>query len=215
MKVNSRAPNGMAYRHDIFVSYWRDPQALVWISRFLNPMLSSRVAMALGRRIDIYVHEVTDQIPVGVAWPVDLGETIAHSRILIAIWSRGYLSSEWCRQELSIMLDRESKTGARTIRNKYGLIIPIVVQDGETIPKKLSAQRLEAKDYYNEHMVPNGDKAEKFGDLLTKHAEGIAAAIERAPKWQRGWPQKAARKLLNAYSRQQPSQRIPPRFNPR
>jgi hypothetical protein len=204
----------MAYRHDIFVSYWRDPQALLWITRFLRPMLSSRVALALGRRIDIYVHEVTDQIPAGMAWPVDLGETIAHSRTLIAVWSRGYLSSEWCRQELSIMLDRESRTRARTVRNKYGLIIPIVVQDGETIPKRLaSAQRLEVRDYYNEHMVPNGEKAEKFGDLLTTHAEGIAAAIDAAPRWQRGWPRTAARRLLAAFNRQRPSQRILPRFN--
>lgn len=205
----------MAYRHDIFVSYWRDPQALLWIARFLKPMLASRVANELGRRVDIYVHEVGDQIPAGVAWPVDLGETIGHSRILIALWSGGYLSSEWCRQELALMLDRESKTGARTVRNKYGLVIPVVVQDGESIPQKLSAQQLIVKGYYNEHLVPNGEKAEKLGDLLTEHAGGIAAAIRAAPKWRAEWPRKAGVRLLGAFNRQERSQRSLPRYSRR
>jgi hypothetical protein len=88
------------------------------------------------------------------------------------------------------------------------------VQDGETIPKKLaSAQRLEARDYYNEHLVPNGLKAEQLGDLLTLHAEGIAEAIDAAPKWRRDWPQRAAAKLLNAFDRHERSQRTLPRFN--
>ena len=51
------------------------------------------------------------------------------------------------------MLDRVRKYCARTAQNKYGLVIPIVVHDGDSIPKALgTAQRLNVKDYFNPRM---------------------------------------------------------------
>src|SRR5687767_6586329 len=108
----------MAYEHDIFISYKRDPEALEWIRRFLKPLLTHRVQMELGRSVVVYVHEVGDQVPAGTAWPAELGEVIAHSRVLLALWSGDYLTSEWCRQELSLMLRREKSARARTASNK-------------------------------------------------------------------------------------------------
>ena len=151
----------MPYDTDIFVSYRRDPETLLWISRFLVPIVRQRVSLELGNDPAIYVHEVTAQIPAGTAWPVVLGKTIAQSRTLIALWSGNYLASEWCQQELALMLDRERRHKARTVKNEYGLVIPIVVHDGESIPKALgSAQRLDAKDYFNAHMPTEGHKAD-------------------------------------------------------
>jgi hypothetical protein len=204
----------MAYQHDIFVSYRRDPEALVWIDRFLKPILRHRVGMELQRKVDIYVHEVGDQIQAGTAWPVDLGQTIACSRVLIALWSGDYLASEWCRHELSLMLHRERVTKARSVRNKYGLVIPVIVHDGDTIPKSLaSAQRLELKDCFISRMPDNGPVAEQMVKQIALHAQGIAAAIHAAPPWKSGWPTKAAAKLLNAFKVQQKSQRKLPRFS--
>lgn len=197
----------MAYKHDIFVSYRRDPETLLWIARFFKPIVIHRVRMELQREVSIYVHEVGDQIQAGTAWPADLGETIACSRILIALWSGDYLSSEWCRQELSLMLDRERKTKARTATNKYGLVIPVVVHDGETIPAKLaSAQKLEVKDYFISRMPDSGPLAQQLVMSIAKHAVGIAAAINRAPRWQKNWPTRAAKKLLDAFEAQQKKQ---------
>jgi hypothetical protein len=87
----------VAYDYDIFVSYKRDPETLQWIRRFLRPLLVHRVQMELGRPVGVYVHEVSDQIQAGTAWPIELGNVIASSRVLIALWSGDYLSSEWVR----------------------------------------------------------------------------------------------------------------------
>lgn len=195
----------MAYKHDIFVSYRRDPETLLWIARFFKPIVTHRVRMELKREVDIYVHEVGNQIQAGVAWPADLGETIACSRILIALWSGDYLSSEWCRQELLLMLDRESKTKARTAANKYGLVIPVIVHDkGEDIPKKLAnAEKLEVGDYFISRMPDNGPLATELVLRIAKHAGGIAGAIKKAPPWKKEWPTKAAKKLLDAFAAQQ------------
>jgi len=206
----------MAYEHDIFVSYKRDPEALEWIRRFLKPLLTHRVQMELRRPVVVYVHEVGNQIPVGTAWPVELGDVIARTRVLVALWSGDYLSSEWCRQELSLMLQREQRNRARTARNKFGLVIPIVAHDGETIPEKLAAaQKLEVFDYFNSRMPSDGVKAEKLADLIALHAKGIAAAINAAPRWDKQWPRRAAQQFLNAFHVQQRTQRTLPRFNRR
>jgi hypothetical protein len=206
----------MAYEHDIFISYKRDPEVLEWIRLFLKPQLSLRVRMELRRSVDVYVHEVDDHIPASAAWPVELGEVIACSRVLVALWTGDYLSSEWCRQELSLMMQRERQIHARTARNKFGLVIPIIAHDGETIPEKLTAaQRLEVSDYFNSQMVRNGAKAERFADLIALHAGGIARAIQGAPRWKKKWPRRAAQKLLNAFNAKQRTQRTLPRYSRR
>ena len=110
------------------------------------------------------------------------------------------------------MLDRERRHKARTVKNEYGLVIPIVVHDGESIPKALgSAQRLDAKDYFNAHMPTEGHKAERLADLIATHAKGIAAAIKHAPRWDKTWPTQAAKQLLKAFQGRQESQRTLPR----
>lgn len=204
----------MAYQHDIFVSYRRDPEALSWIGRFLKPILEHRVRMELQRPVDIYVHEVGSQISAGTAWPVELGERIATSRVLVALWSGDYLTSEWCQHELSLMLQRERSCRARTPRNKYGLVIPIIAHDGETIPADLaSAQRLEAKEFFIARMPSEGTKAEQLEKLIATHAKGIAAAIKAAPRWKKTWPRRAAASLLKAFNAKPRTQRTLPRFN--
>lgn len=203
----------MAYRYDIFVSYRRDPEALLWLSQHFVPILKSRVSQELPHTITTFVHEVTAQIPAGTAWPVELGETIGQSRILVALWSGNYLASEWCCQELALMLDREAKVKARTVANKFGLVIPVIVHDGESIPGKLAnAQHLEIKECFNSRMPVQGAKAEILADRIGIHAAGIAAAIKAAPPWRKEWPKKASQQLIRAFERQQPSQRKLPRF---
>ena len=207
----------MAYSYDIFVSYRRDPEALSWISRFLKPLLIHRVRMELGHPPDVYVHEVGNQIPAGVAWPAELGDVIGRSRVLVALWSGDYLKSTWCTQELAIMLARESSCGARTARNKYGLVIPVVAHDGDTIPPQLAAaQKLEVNDYFNSRMPDDGPKAEKLSDLIGLHAAGIAAAIKAAPRWEKAWPLQEAAKLMKAFAKTQrtrQTQNTLPRFH--
>ena len=67
----------MNYRHDIFISYKRDPETLFWISEHFLPLLKLNVSQCLGRDPNIYIHEITGMIQVGTAWPVELGEEIA------------------------------------------------------------------------------------------------------------------------------------------
>ncbi|MEJ2419771.1 MAG: toll/interleukin-1 receptor domain-containing protein, partial [Exilibacterium sp.] len=186
----------MSYKHDIFISYKRHPETLKWIEAHLLPLLDLHVGLELGRDPNIYVHEIKGQIKAGTVWPVELGEELGASRTLIALWSKPYLSSTWCVEEFSLMLSREKAVGARTLANKYGLVVPIVVHDGENIPSDLGAvQMLDIKAYYNPRMRRDSEKAEALSDVIGTHAQGLAGAIENAPPWQANWPKQAAEQL--------------------
>ena len=45
----------MAYQHDIFISYRRNPETCVWITEHFVPLLEMRVEFELGRKPKIYV----------------------------------------------------------------------------------------------------------------------------------------------------------------
>ena len=111
------------------------------------------------------------------------------------------------------MLSREQAVGARTPANKYGLVVPVIVHDGESIPPNLGLiQMLDIKEYYNPRMRRDSEKAEVLSDIIGTHAPGLARAIENAPTWQASWPAAAARQLYNAYFSQATTQTRLPRF---
>ena len=114
------------------------------------------------------------------------------------------------------MVAREQVTESRTPANKYGLVVPVIVHDGETISKTLGpTQWLDIKECYNTRMRRDGAKAEVLSDKIHEHAGGIAGAIAHAPAWQESWPLAAAKKLFTAYYTSEASQNWVPRFSVR
>jgi len=202
----------MGYQHDIFISYRRHPETLEWIHQHFLPLLHLRVGLELRTDPEIYVHEITNQIPAGTAWPVELGEVLGMSRILIALWSGAYLNSVWCTQELCLMLAREQETGCRTPQNKYGLVVPVIVH-GENIPQELGVtQALNIRTCYNTRMRKDGPRAEQLSDIIEKHAKGLAYAIDKAPVWRKKWRAEAAQQLFQTYYVANATQRTVPRY---
>jgi hypothetical protein len=203
----------MGYHHDIFVSYKRDPETLSWIGNHFLPLLKVTLSHWLQRDPDIYIHEITDNIQVGTAWPVELGEEIAASRVLIALWSGNYMTSRWCAKELCLMLAREKEAKCRTTYNKYGLVIPVIVHDGENVCEIVgNTQNLDIKPCFNTRMRKDSPKAEELFEKLRDHAEGISNAILHAPPWKQEWPTHSAEELMNIYLQPDPQQAGLPRF---
>jgi hypothetical protein len=203
----------MGYHHDIFVSYKRDPETLSWIGNHFLPLLKVTLSHWLQRDPDIYIHEITDNIQVGTAWPVELGEKISASRVLIALWSGNYMTSRWCAKELCLMLAREKEAKCRTTDNKYGLVIPVIVHDGENVCKIVgNTQNLDIKPCFNTRMRKDSLKAEELFERLRDHAEGISNAILHAPPWKEEWRTHSAEELMNIYLQPDPQQAGVPRL---
>lgn len=205
----------MAYSYDIFISYKRHGETLAWIKKHFFPLLEHRVGLELGRDPVVYVHEVAQQIPAGAIWPRALANSLAESRVLVALWTKNYFNSRWCAEELAHMLAREEHAAVRGDLNTFGLIIPVVIHDGQDFPQTLNhIEKLEIQSFYNTRMREDSELAERLSDLLGVHAGGFASAIENAPPWQPDWPSDAARRFFEAFYRPaDPSQDRVPRFN--
>lgn len=187
----------MAYQHDVFISYRRDDLTRAWIEKHFIPLLSAHVFLELGRHPNFYIDV---QLESGTTWPVSLGMALGTSRTIIPLWSKTYLNSVWCSCEISHMLEREIKTGSRTVQNPEGLVFPTIIHDGETMPINLSSiQKVEIQDCFNLKMSPDSPKAELLAEKLQPLAKAIAGAIEHAPDWQADWKIDAANAFYHQF----------------
>jgi hypothetical protein len=175
----------MEYQHDVFISYRRDMLTSKWMEDHFVPLLKHHIYLELGRQPNIYIDK---QLETGTTWPIALGKALGASRTIIPLWTKAFLNSVWCTCEVGHMLERETKNGLRTFENPGGLIFPIVIHDGETMPVQLKTiQRIEIQDCYNVRMALDSPKAEILDDRLKPLGKEIADAITNAPSWQQDW----------------------------
>ena len=148
------------YEHDIFVSYRRmDEEWVYWTQKnFLRP-LRSLLRPALGE-VRIFVD---DRIETGASWPASIARAHARSRLMIPILSRDYFNSDWCRLELALMHHREQLLGYRTPAQDAVLILPVVIDDGDSFPPEVQAMQGEAiHQFAMPCMAINGLRQEEF-----------------------------------------------------
>jgi TIR domain-containing protein len=203
----------MAYTHDIFISYRRNPDTLKWIKEQFVPLLSLRVGLELEYTPVIYVDE---QVESGASWPPLIGAALGESRVLIALWTGNYLASVWCTEELSQMLAREDEAKLRTAKKPNGIIIPAFIHDGESFPPDLQhIKPFEIQNCFNVRMAPNSPRAEELDAALAAQAPAIAHSIQSAPAWRKVWPAKAAAAFYKHFHKHADEQTNVPRFTRR
>jgi len=200
----------MSYKHDIFISYRRDPETLRWIKDHFVPLLSLHLGFELARTPVIYLDE---QIESGSSWPLSLARALGASRVLLPLWTANYFTSPWCTEEFGQMLRREEMLRLRTPKKPNGLIIPAFIHDGSSFPAKLQyIQRFEIQSCFNPRMAKDSPRAEALAATLATEAPAIAARIRQAPPWRKEWVATAATGFQKAFRRQAKAQQKVPRF---
>jgi len=199
------------YEHHIFVSYRRsDDDWVRWTRdnfvRALRSLLQPRLS-----RVKIYTDE---RIETGSTWPHDLAQNHSRSRLLVALLSRDYFESDWCCLELALMHRRERLAKLRTADNTGGLIIPVVIDDGDCFPEAIKAmQPLPLHDFANPFMRSDSPKQEALAELLH---ERLCPAIEHAlgivPKFDPAWERIAHKKFVKVFRIQSKSQITMPKL---
>lgn len=204
----------MAYKHDIFISYRRNPETLEWLRNHFIPLLALRLELELNQKPVIYVD---DQLESGTSWPLQLGTELGRSKILLVLWTGNYFSSKWCTQELCQMLARERETKRRTPKNPRGLVIPAFIHDGDKFPSQLSdVQYFEMQKCFNVRMAKDSRRAEELDEILSNEAPAIAEAIRNAPAWRSTWSLNSAKKLYRLlFKKDEAAQKTLPRFTAR
>lgn len=176
------------YEHHVFVSYRHsDDEWVRWTKENFVRALRSLLRIRLGA-VSVY-HD--DQIEVGEEWPSHLARNLARSRLLVAILSRDYFMSEWCRLELAMMHERQRLERLRDVTWSEGLILPVVLDDGECFPAEVKAMcPLSLHKFANPFMTQNSPSQEALAETLK---EKLCPAIERAlaavPTFDPSWEQ--------------------------
>lgn len=184
----------MSYKYDIFISYKRNPDTKKWIDIHFIPSLERHLEEQLGRRPTCFVDS---NIQAGTDWRGHLSHALGNSKIIIILWSQSYLTSEWCTYEVAHMMEREVRCGFRTIEKPDGIIFPVIIHGGDTLPTGFSPiQKLEIQDCFNLRMSMESPKARILDDKLNMLSKQIARAIGNVPDWQPQWQEETDSQLF-------------------
>lgn len=178
------------YVHDIFVSYRRaDEDWVRWTQEHFVRPLRSLLSPALGQ-VDIFLDQ---SVETGATWPAYLAHALSRSRLLIPILCRDYFRSDWCRLELSLMHHRERSEHLRTTSNPWGLIIPVIIDDGDCFPMEIRQMQSEGiHEYANPFMRSDSPKQEALAERLrTRLCPAICTAMHQVPPFNPEWERMA------------------------
>jgi hypothetical protein len=173
------------YEHDLFISYRRsDKHWTRWARENVADALGTLLRPSLAD-VRIFVDE---QIETGMSWPDRLARALARSRILVPLLSRAYFNSDWCRLELALMRDRESRCQLRCLSNPAVLIVPFVYDDGDCFPVEVKEmQPREIHDYAQPFMRPDSPNFEIFAEVLRRECPRLVAALNTVPPFDPEW----------------------------
>lgn len=174
------------YEHHIFLSYRRSDQDWIrWTRENLARALRSLLRPSIGE-VSLYMDEM---IETGAPWPLHLALNHARSKLMVAVLSRDYFHSDWCRLELALMHNREQITGFRTAANPFGLIVPLIIDDGKHFPPEVQAmQSREIHEFANPFIRKDSPKQEALADFLRAHVcPSIESMLERVPDYDPNW----------------------------
>jgi hypothetical protein len=134
------------YSYDAFLSYSRKGEWPRFIERLFRPMLAHWLGAELGRTPKIYYDR--RDVETGQRWPARLADGLSSSRVLVALWSKEYFSSDWCVAELTQMLTREESV--RVSGSDPRLVLATVIHDGEDFPASVAdIQRFDIQSHAN------------------------------------------------------------------
>jgi hypothetical protein len=191
----------MPYQRDVFISYRREDYAWTpWARDTFKRALESWLQRELGRPANVFIDE---QVPVGTDYVNHLAQMLVESKVMVALFSKDYFSSEWCVHELDLMIDRAKGND---------LIIPIVVHDGEVIPDALG--RLNYADFIefaNPALCNAGPLYVEFWTAIAKLAPRIGSAIDAAPPFDARWLTPFKKRLNDVYKAVLVEKRVAPK----
>lgn len=197
------------YEHHIFISYRRsDVDWVRWTSENFVRALTSLLRLRLGE-VKVFMDE---KIEDGASWPNHLALSLSRSRIMVAVLSRDYFQSDWCRLELALMHHRETTGNFRTAKNPWGLIIPVIIDDGDCFPLEVQAMQGEPLHVFaNPFMRPDSPKQEALAEVLkNKLCASIEQALEAVPPYDPTWEGLAHKQFEGMFKIHMQSQKIAP-----
>lgn len=179
------------YEHHIFVSYRRSDED--W-ARWTRENFPRALAALLRPGIGNVKISIDSDIDAGASWPLHLARSLSRSRLMVALMSRAYFQSDWCLLELGLMQRREQEQALRTPEKPYGLIIPVVIDDGDCFPHAVQAmQNVALHEFANPFIRLDSPRQEALTEVLKRQlCPAIEKALEHVPPFDPSWADHAS-----------------------
>lgn len=185
------------YEHSIFVSYrWLTERWRSWVSTILIPALED---IAKPTKLDLDRRPIwwdaREQKP-GIKWPPELARKLARSQFMVALLCEQYfVEGSWCVWEYESMRMREAAMTHINNPGTCGLIIPIIIQDGDDLPEDVNHRSpidLVKPKLANPYMVKGTPShAQLFEVLSDALSKQLVACANAAPAFNPYWEQQA------------------------
>jgi hypothetical protein len=186
------------YDYDVFISYRKINRWPDWLDRTFRPLFEHFLMEELGYTPEVFVDRTG--VPEGTTYPVHLARALAHSRILLPLCSRTYFASDWCKLEFGMMRAREDETGLRSPREPRGLIVPVIVHDGDAIHGLLRPiQPFNIAEHISFTGFTGCVKALRFEEAMKQIAFRVAETIVIAPPFKPGWEELVCDRFLTLF----------------
>jgi len=184
------------YKYDVFLSYRRANEWPRFVHDHFLPKFRHWLDTTLGRTSTVFFDE--QEIETGESWPYRLADALAHSRVMVCLWSKEYFSSQWCAAELGHMLARrQSLTGSL---GPLPLILAVVIHDGNDIHASLGEiQRFPLQKYSNPWIAEGSSVAEVLSMKIEEFTTHVVHALDRVPDYDPSWPSLATKEFLEIF----------------
>jgi hypothetical protein len=174
------------YEYDVFLSYSRAGGWSDWVIAHFRPIVQHWLTSELGREAQIF-QDTRDIVP-GDRWPERIENALGSSKIMIALLSRNYFSSEWCVRELGSMYARAEHFRENGLSGR--IIFPVAIHDSDPNEVPELVRSLEIKgiqDFCDPFMHPKGDTREQLSSALRAFCRHAAMEIESLPANSAQW----------------------------
>ena len=119
----------------------REAKVFVSNANYTNHLAHKLIVELRVESIDFFHYQVKDAIPIGDRWLAELERQIGETGIFVALITRQYLDSPWCRYELQAARKREAEGKLR--------IHPYILEQGLWDKIGLVGLDVQARDYTN------------------------------------------------------------------
>ena len=176
----------MDYEFDIFISYSSEYKD--WVLNIFIPLL--KICADNDDEInDIKICKDVDQFQPGYSLSKEIKNHLSMSRILIAVTSKAYFKSGWCKTEWIYFLKRQKRLQELNIL-KNPIVLPVRISDGNCFPE--AAGKLICFNYKT-YFCPSSESFKKTADYrefqkeLARDWPQISKSVINAPPWDQSW----------------------------
>jgi hypothetical protein len=175
------------YEYDVFVSLAHVPKWMEWMDDIVLPILRDELWECMGSRKPNFYVARHEMLP-GDTWPVELAQSHARSRTLLALCTNVYRNKAWCQLEFSMMRAREQKLDTRSAPKPLSLLVPVIGFDCEDSPEFIKGiEPIDLSDYAFPELPTQCEARIELRKRILLIAKKLADGIKRCPPYDPQW----------------------------